>query len=127
MFSAYRLAKFNVDTEQSYNFKGIPTPINALVFCAVPFLLDHPFLGEYVSNPRLLVGFALFQSFMLVSDRPFMAIKFKNYSIKETWNKYAFFTLSFLSLLLFQYFGILIIYGLYIFLSLFTIRNVIES
>jgi CDP-diacylglycerol--serine O-phosphatidyltransferase len=121
VFSAYRLAKFNIDTEQSFNFKGIPTPINALLFCAIPFLLDHPFLGEYVSSPKLLIGLALVQSYLLVTNRPFLALKFKDYSFKNNWNKYMLLVISLLALIVFQFAGIFIIYGNYVLLSLLTI------
>jgi CDP-diacylglycerol---serine O-phosphatidyltransferase len=49
LFSAYRLAKFNVDTRQSYSFLGLPTPANALFFLSI-FLIfgidgnQHPSL-----------------------------------------------------------------------------------
>lgn len=123
VFSAYRLAKFNVDTEQTYNFKGVPTPINALVFCAIPFLLDDPVFGGYVTNPKILVIVAIVQSYLLVTNRPFLALKFKDYSFASNWNKYLLLIISVLSLLLFQFAGIFIIYGVYVLLSLFTIRG----
>lgn len=122
LFSAYRLAKFNIDTEQSYNFKGVPTPINALLFCSIPFLLDHPIMSEYVSNPKILIGLAIIQSYLLVSNRPFLALKFKDYSFANNWNKYVLLIVSIISLVLFQFAGILLIYGIYVVLSLFTIR-----
>jgi CDP-diacylglycerol--serine O-phosphatidyltransferase len=126
IFSAYRLAKFNIDTEQTYNFKGVPTPINALVFCAVPFLLDDPLLGDYVSNPKVLIALAIVQSYLLVTDHPFLALKFKDYSIKKNWNKYLLLITSLFALILFQYAGIFVIYGVYVLLSLLTIRPEIK-
>ena len=36
IFSAYRLAKFNVDENQNENFIGLPTPANCLVFISIP-------------------------------------------------------------------------------------------
>lgn len=35
LFSAWRLAKFNIDTRQSYGFLGLPTPANALFFLSI--------------------------------------------------------------------------------------------
>ena len=122
VFSGYRLAKFNIDTEQTYNFKGLPTPINALLFCAIPFLLDHKLLADYVSNPKILVAIAMLQSYLLVTDRPFLALKFKDYSFKNNWNKYILLVFGVLALFAFQFAGILLIYGFYVVLSLFTIR-----
>lgn len=38
LFSALRLAKFNVDTKQSDTFIGLPTLANALLICGLPLL-----------------------------------------------------------------------------------------
>ena len=35
IFSAYRLAKFNVDENQNENFIGLPTPANCLLFVSI--------------------------------------------------------------------------------------------
>ncbi len=34
--SAYRLAKFNIDTRQTDSFIGLPTPANALLIMSIP-------------------------------------------------------------------------------------------
>jgi CDP-diacylglycerol---serine O-phosphatidyltransferase len=39
VFSAWRLAKFNIDTRQTHGFIGLPTPANALFFASLPFIL----------------------------------------------------------------------------------------
>ena len=39
LFSAYRLAKFNIDTRQSDQFIGLPTPANALLISFLPLLI----------------------------------------------------------------------------------------
>ena len=38
IFSALRLAKFNVDQSQNENFIGLPTPANCLVFISIPLI-----------------------------------------------------------------------------------------
>ena len=38
--SSYRLAKFNVNNIDS-NFKGLPTPANALLIVFIPFFIDY--------------------------------------------------------------------------------------
>lgn len=47
ILSALRLAKFNVDTRQSYGFLGLPTPANALFFLSIflVFGLDGSGMG----------------------------------------------------------------------------------
>ena len=42
--AAIRLSKFNIDTEQRYEFKGLPAPANALFIVALPLLIAHPLL-----------------------------------------------------------------------------------
>lgn len=38
LFSAIRLAKFNLDGEKTPYFKGLPTPANGIFFASIPFL-----------------------------------------------------------------------------------------
>jgi len=39
VFSAIRLAKFNIDSRQSKNFIGLPTPANALFWASLAFII----------------------------------------------------------------------------------------
>ncbi|MBQ7711064.1 MAG: CDP-alcohol phosphatidyltransferase family protein [Bacteroidales bacterium] len=43
LFTAYRLAKFNIDEEQAHGFKGLPAPANALIWIGVALYLQ----GQY--------------------------------------------------------------------------------
>lgn len=47
LFSALRLAKFNVDTRQSESFIGLPTLANALLICGLPVLFGLSDSGKY--------------------------------------------------------------------------------
>ena len=40
LFTAYRLAKFNIDEKQAHSFKGLPAPANALIWVGVAFYLQ---------------------------------------------------------------------------------------
>jgi CDP-diacylglycerol--serine O-phosphatidyltransferase len=40
IFSAVRLAKFNIDIRQKDSFIGVPTPANAILICSLPLMLD---------------------------------------------------------------------------------------
>ena len=44
VFSAYRLAKFNVDDTQTENFKGMPTPAKVLLWIGMPYLVSSHFV-----------------------------------------------------------------------------------
>lgn len=47
LFSALRLAKFNVDTHQSESFIGLPTLANALLICGLPVLFELTNTDKY--------------------------------------------------------------------------------
>lgn len=47
VFSALRLAKFNIDTKQSNGFLGLPTPANALMIGSLGFIMDYQFNLNY--------------------------------------------------------------------------------
>jgi len=73
IFSALRLAKFNIDDSQSDSFEGLPTPANAIMLTSL-FLLDLP-LHEVT-----LIGICLMSSLLLVSKLRLIALKFKSFS-----------------------------------------------
>jgi len=74
-FSALRLAKFNLATDQSDEFKGLPTPANALLIGAFLYT-SHSFVSS-----GFLITLTLMSCFLLVSNIPMLAFKFK----KMTW------------------------------------------
>lgn len=78
VFSAFRLAKFNVSTDQETNFRGIPTPITALFIAGVYYNSFEPsgFLS-YLYCPTRLIVITLLASSLLVSNDLFIAFKFK--------------------------------------------------
>ncbi len=87
VFSALRLAKFNVDERQTSSFIGLPVPANALFWGSL-IVGAHSFLvSECFNAVYLLVLVALF-SYLLVSEIPMFSLKFKNLSWKD--NKISF-------------------------------------
>ena len=85
-FSALRLAKFNLDERQTMGFIGLPTPANALFWGAL-------IVGAGQSTPYLypavLVGIFL-SCYLLVSEIPMFALKFKTWGWKGNELKYIF-------------------------------------
>lgn len=126
MLSAYRLAKFNLDTRQSDRFIGLPTPANALLLSTLPYLaLQWSFLGDWLSRPIIIIGLAWIFAILLVSEIPLIALKFKNFTFSKNRFRYI---LVFLSLAIFaslQLAGIPLVILAYIGLS--VIENATES
>lgn len=89
MLSAYRLAKFNLDTRQSDRFIGLPTPANALLLTSLPHLAAYwPELTPWITSPISLVLIAWATSLLLISEIPLIALKFKNSSFVDNTFRY---------------------------------------
>ncbi len=83
--SAYRLAKFNVDTRQSYNFIGLPTPGNALfIVSMVHFSLNS---NITILSSSILLTIIPILSFLLISEIPMFSLKIKEKNIKDNISK----------------------------------------
>lgn len=80
-FSAYRLAKFNLDDRQTSFFLGFPTPANALFwisYCYGIFPLAQV-------NEKLLfstLGFIIVLSLLMISEIPMFSFKIKSLKLK---------------------------------------------
>ncbi len=118
-FSALRLAKFNLDERQSMGFIGLPTPANALFWGALlvgagDWLLSSPYLYYAVVAGMLL------SCWLLVSEVPMFALKFKSLGFKGNEIKYVFVLTSAVLIILFNIIGIAIVIAWYILLSILT-------
>lgn len=121
LFSALRLAKFNIDTRQSDSFIGVPTPANALVVAS--FGLIEAFQPErwtWFYNSYFFISYVLIMSYLLIAELPLFALKFKDFSWQTNKIKYSFLLTAFVLLVLFQYVAIPFVILLYILLSVFT-------
>lgn len=122
VFSALRLAKFNVDTRQTTSFIGVPTPANALLISSFPVILSNDQGGFYsfINHPAFLLSVAFIMSFLLVAEIPLFALKFKDFSWSNNRIKYIFLLLSLLLIIFFKFVAIPLIIILYVILSLLT-------
>ncbi len=120
IFSALRLAKFNVDERQTSSFIGLPTPANALFISSLALIQEHGTLPAFdnflLGTPVLLVITILF-SYLLVSELPMFSLKFKNLSWKGNQVQYIFIFLSALLIATLQFYGIVAIIPLFIVIS----------
>ena len=126
IFSAYRLAKFNVDENQNENFIGLPTPANCLVFVSIPLITTfnaESTIAYLVEIPEILLIITVLMSLALVSRINMFSLKFKNFKLQD--NKFRFFliTMSIILLTWLEFSAILIIILLYILMSLVKRTN----
>ena len=88
-FSALRLAKFNLDERQALGFIGLPTPANALFWGSLLVGVGEKLETRPWALYFILAG-VLISSWLLVSEIPMFALKFKHWSFKGNEVKYLF-------------------------------------
>lgn len=121
MASAYRLAKFNIDENQTSSFVGLPTPANALLILSLPLILlynSNDFLNEIILNKWFLIAITLLSAYLLNSSIALFALKFNKWSFKGNEQRYLFIILSLVLLLTVKFIAIPVIIVLYILMSL---------
>ena len=120
VFSALRLAKFNLDTRQSDHFIGLPTPASAIFIASliiVVFKTDNYFVQNFILHQYTVLAFVLIISLLMVSELPMFSMKFKNISIKDNLTKYIFILISIMLLIFFKIMALPLIIGIYIAMS----------
>ncbi len=118
--SAYRLAKFNIDTEQQNYFKGLPTPANALLIISLPLILEfqnNDTINAVILNKWVLIGLTIFSCWILNSNIKLFALKFKNWGFKDNAVRYVFIILCLVLLIVLKFAAIPLIILLYIIMS----------
>lgn len=130
MFSAYRLAKFNLDTRQKHYFMGLSTP-GCTVFVLGLMLAAHTNqlnIGSLlVAQPWLLYILIGLFSFLLVSDIPMFALKFRSRRLRENKMPSLFLALALSALVLLKGLGLSLVILFYIVLSLFSKNKIINA
>lgn len=114
--SAYRLAKFNIDTRQTTSFIGLPTPANALFISSLALIVND---FSFLTNYWILAIITLVSSYLLNSEIRLFALKFKSFSLKKNLQKYVFLVFSAVLLIIFWFSSIPLIIMAYILLSIF--------
>lgn len=124
IFSALRLAKFNIDTRQTENFIGLATPANTLFFISLPFIQE---LGieslMFLTQPLILLFLTIGFSYLLVSEISLFSLKFKSLSWTNNNFRYILIALSLLLIILFKFAAVPMIIVLYILLSIIFVQK----
>ena len=94
VFSALRLAKFNVDERQSENFIGLATPACALICGSFAYISQfdiNNIVGVFTESKWLIPACSGVLSLLLVSEIPMFSMKFKKDAPNELkWTRYTF-------------------------------------
>jgi CDP-diacylglycerol--serine O-phosphatidyltransferase len=119
VFSALRLAKFNVDTRQSEHFIGLPTPANAILIASFPLILDqhNRYFTPSLQNPYVLSVLIIIMCSLLVIEVPMMSLKFKNRDFNKNIFRYLLLLFSAILILFFKFAAVPVVIVFYIILS----------
>ncbi|MVN22304.1 CDP-diacylglycerol--serine O-phosphatidyltransferase [Mucilaginibacter arboris] len=125
VFSALRLAKFNIDTRQTNSFIGLPTPSGAMLSASFPLILNqhNAFFTGLILNHWFLLTFIVINCWLLVAELPLLALKFKNLDFKENIYRYILVFFAVVCLVFFKFAAIPVIIFFYIILSIIQIRT----
>lgn len=119
VFSAIRLAKFNVDDTQTTTFRGIPAPGMAIFVASLPLMLsqlDH--LTDGSLGYWACLGITLVFSFMMVSRLRFFSFKMKSAKWKGNEVRWSFLLLAVLSFAVFRFVALPFVMMVYVLLSI---------
>lgn len=114
-FSVLRLAKFNIDTTQSSEFEGLPTPANALLLVSLALLAQQ---GHVLLSKEVILAIAALSCYLLISPIRMFALKFKGFGLKSNALRYGFIVAALAIIILVPTYSVVAIIVLYIVVSL---------
>ncbi len=127
LFSALRLAKFNVDTEQTTYFKGLATPANTILIFSLFWIQNQ---NGFIISPELdlyfLIGTTILSCWLLIANLPLFSFKFNGFAWKDNHYKYVFLIICIILLILFQMNAVPFIILLYIIISIIFRKKIIN-
>ncbi|MDD4631329.1 MAG: CDP-diacylglycerol--serine O-phosphatidyltransferase [Proteiniphilum sp.] len=81
LFSALRLAKFNIDERQTTSFKGLPTPANGLFWVSFTVAVSGIAGSNKIVFPVIVI-LVILLCWLMISELSMFSLKIKNISLK---------------------------------------------
>jgi CDP-diacylglycerol--serine O-phosphatidyltransferase len=119
---AYRLARFNIDPNQSEVFKGLPIPSAGLVIASFPLVYwfaEPEWMVGILQNKWFWYAMIVILSWLMVSKLPLLSLKFRDFSIKNNLPKWLLAVAAIVSAVLLKWLAIPVTIAIYIIVSLF--------
>ena len=118
VFSAIRLARFNVDNTQTTTFRGIPAPGMAIFIASLPLALSQVgHLTDGTLGYWACLGITLVFSFMMVSNLRFFSFKMKSAKWKGNEIRWIFLIVAIVSYAIFRWLALPFVMMVYVLLS----------
>jgi CDP-diacylglycerol--serine O-phosphatidyltransferase len=119
--AAYRLAVFNLATDQQFGFKGVPTPAIGLTVASFPMIyfgLENQTALSIAHQSIFWYVVIAILSFLMVSQWPLMAFKVKDKSIAGNLPQIILVLIAVVGAILLQWIAVPVVFITYIALSL---------
>jgi len=119
--AAWRLARFNLDTTQSYSFKGLPVPAAGLFIASFPLIywnVNESWVRDWLLNKWFLYAVVVIISWLMISTIPLMSLKIKDFSLKSNLSKLILIIVAIGAIIFFQWLSAPIIVLAYVLISL---------
>lgn len=119
--SAYRLANFNIDENQTDSFIGLPTPANTLLILSFPLIMEfqnNDIMNSIILNKWFLIAVTLVSCYLLNANMKLLALKFKTWNFQDNAARYILVMLAAIFLIIFQFAAIPLIILAYIIISI---------
>jgi CDP-diacylglycerol--serine O-phosphatidyltransferase len=121
--AAYRLARFNLNTDQQYSFKGVPVPAVGLLVASLPLILHFNTIegiNSLIMNKWLLYALILVLSYLMISNIRMMSLKFPDFTLKTNMPKIILLAISIIAALFLHWAAVPVVFVFYILFSLTT-------
>lgn len=120
VFSAIRLAKFNIDDTQKTSFRGLPAPGMAVFMASLPLALSQVgHLTDGALGYWACLGITLVFSFMMVCNLRFFSFKMKSVAWKGNEVRWIFLIIAVVGFAAFKLVALPFIMMVYILMSVF--------
>lgn len=124
--AVWRLAKFNLDKEQRYYFKGIPTPAAGLVVASLPAIAysGSEAINQLIFTPAAIYVTIIIISWLMVSNLPIISLKFKAYTLRANTDKLLLLLITIIAVIIFKWAAVPLVFVAYVIVSLIFKPNI---
>lgn len=118
--ACYRLANFNIDTRQSVNFIGLPTPANALFILSLPLISFDYQNTNYVDlffNKYIILFIIGLSVYIMNANVELFSLKVKSFNLKDNKLVLLFLLSAILIICTLHFLGVALVIVFYVLLS----------
>ena len=127
LFSALRLARFNISSYDDTNFRGLPVPADAVAFAAMGLIAmdgGYQALDALILHPVFILSVIFLNAWLMVSPVSMFSFKLKSYRPTANRWRYVFAAGAITLAVILKGYGLFLTYLMYILASLgMNLRN----